>query len=114
MIVLRRSVRSLSLAAMSLCAAAAVSTAHAEPFANANVAQGEKLYTQLRCAACHAERMMGSASAMYTRTDRKVHNSAQLLTFTQGCVTNLNQDLFPEEVRDIAAYLNRTYYHFKK
>ncbi|WP_449371167.1 c-type cytochrome [Thiomonas sp.] len=83
-------------------------------FAGANVAQGQKFYDELKCAACHAERMMGSGSAMYLRSDRKVHNPAQLIAFTQSCVSQLNHELFPEEVRDIAAYLDQTYYKFKK
>ncbi len=82
-------------------------------FQGANLVKGQQYYTDLKCAACHAERMMGSTSAMYTRADRKVHNPKQLLAFTQMCVTQLNHDLFPEEVRDIAAYLNHTYYKFK-
>ncbi|MDD4887799.1 MAG: cytochrome c [Thiomonas sp.] len=82
-------------------------------FQGANRVKGQQYYTDLKCAACHAERMMGSASAMYTRPDRKVHNPKQLLAFTQMCVTQLNHDLFPEEVKDIAAYLNQTYYKFK-
>ena len=92
-------------------------TQAAEPvppqFQGANLVQGQKYYADLKCAACHAERMMGSASAMYTRPDRKVHNPQQLLAFTQMCVTQLNNDLFPEEIKDIAAYLNQTYYKFK-
>ncbi|MGC9161925.1 MAG: c-type cytochrome [Thiomonas sp.] len=84
-----------------------------QEFQGANLAKGQQLYTELKCAACHAERMMGSTSAMYTRADRKVHNPKQLLAFTQMCVTQLNHDLFPEEVKDIAAYLNQTYYKFK-
>lgn len=82
-------------------------------FAGADLVKGQKFYTELKCAACHAERMMGSTSAIYTRSDRKVHNPKQLLAFTQMCVTQLNHDLFPEEVKDIAAYLNQTYYKFK-
>lgn len=82
-------------------------------FQGANLIQGQKEYTDLKCAACHAERMMGSTSAMYTRPDRKVHNPKQLLAFTQMCVTQLNKELFPDEVKDIAAYLNQTYYKFK-
>ncbi|OIQ73484.1 green heme protein [mine drainage metagenome] len=85
-----------------------------ELFRGANAAQGEKFYTEMKCAACHAERMMGSTSAMYTRPDRKVHNARELRGFTQMCVTRLNRSLFPEEVTDIAAYLNQTYYHFKQ
>ena len=95
--------------------AADAAAPHAVPpiFVGANVAQGQKYYTDLKCAACHAERMMGQAAAMYTRPDRKVHNPKQLMAFTQMCVTQLNHDLFPEEVKDIAAYLNQTYYKFK-
>ncbi len=78
----------------------------------ANVAQGEMHYNQLKCAARHAERMMGSSTAMFTRPDRKVRSAAELLGFTQMCVSWLNHSLFPDEVRDIAAYLNEVYYHF--
>lgn len=97
--------------AVAADAGAAVATG---PFQGADPARGRALYTEMKCAACHAERMMGQASAMYTRSDRKVHDASQLNTFTQGCVTRLSHDLFPEEVRDIAAYLNQTYYHFTK
>jgi len=85
----------------------------AAEFQGADVAKGQQFYTELKCAACHAQRMMGQAAAMYTRSDRKVHNPKQLLAFTQMCVTQLNHELFPDEVKDIAAYLNQTYYHFK-
>ncbi len=100
-------------ALMGALGAPAAGAAETDPFHGANVVQGQKFYTDLKCAACHAERMMGQASAMYTRADRKVHNPKQLLAFTQMCVTQLNHDLFPEEVKDIAAYLNQTYYKFK-
>ncbi|CUA94014.1 c-type cytochrome [Thiomonas bhubaneswarensis] len=105
----------MALAAWHPAQAADTAAPHALPplLAGANVAQGQKFYTDLKCAACHAERMMGSTSAMYTRPDLKVHNPKQLLAFTQMCVTQLNHDLFPEEVKDIAAYLNQTYYKFK-
>lgn len=103
----------LALAAPHLVSAAETATPATTLFAGANPLRGEKFYTELRCAACHAQRMMGSASAMYTRTDRKVHTPAELRAFTQMCVTQLNHNLFPDEVADIAAYLNKTYYHFK-
>ena len=101
----------LGLFGLPLITHAADATPH--EFQGANMVKGQQYYTDLKCAACHAERMMGSASAMYTRPDRKVHNPKQLLAFTQMCVTQLNHDLFPEEVKDIAAYLNQTYYKFK-
>ncbi len=101
----------IGLMGLPLMAHAADTTLH--EFQGANLVKGQQAYTDLKCAACHAERMMGSTSAMYTRPDRKVHNPRQLLAFTQMCVTQLNHDLFPEEVKDIAAYLNQTYYKFK-
>ncbi len=100
-------------ATMSCAQATDSATTAAQLFAGANPARGEQLYAELRCAACHAERMMGSASAMYTRIDRKVRTPAALRGFTQMCVTQLGQNLFPEEVTDIAVYLNQAHYHFK-
>lgn len=109
-----RKSKGFACAALALLLGSSIGVAHAaDPLAGADVAKGQKFYEQLKCAQCHAQRMMGQAAAMYTRSDRKVHNPAQLLAFTQMCVTQLNHDLFPEEVKDIAAYLNQTYYHFK-
>ncbi|CAZ86806.1 putative Cytochrome c [Thiomonas arsenitoxydans] len=112
---MRRALATCGLLAVLGAAWPLAQAAEAVPpqFVGANVAQGQKYYDNLKCAACHAQRMMGSSSAMYTRADRKVHNPQQLMAFTQMCVTQLNHDLFPEEVKDIAAYLNQTYYKFK-
>ena len=104
----------IAFAATMPCAQATGPAATAaQLFAGADPSRGERLYAELRCAACHAERMMGSASAMYTRIDRKVRTPAALRGFTQMCVTQLGQNLFPEEVTDIAVYLNQAHYHFK-
>jgi len=103
----------LALAVPMPALAANTTSPAATLFANADPVRGGKFYAELRCVACHAERMMGSASAMYTRPDRKVRTPTELRDFTQRCVTQLNHTLFPEEVTDIAAYLNKTYYHFK-
>lgn len=62
-------------------------------------------YTNANCETCHQ-------AEFYTRAERKVTSYAKLEAFVEGCNTNLDVGWFPEEVADVAAYLNRTYYKF--
>ena len=50
---------------------------------------------------------------MYTRLDRKVRTPEKLLTQIAFCNAQLSAAMFPEDERDVAAFLNHDYYHFK-
>ncbi|HET7634634.1 MAG TPA: cytochrome c [Burkholderiales bacterium] len=91
----------------------AVMTAHADPFPGAAPAAGKKLFDQSKCAACHISLVGGDGSKVFTWSGHKVRSAAQLLSRVQFCVTNTGAQVFPDEVKDIAAYLNQQYYHFK-
>ena len=65
------------------------------------------------CVACH-EQKFKPASAIYTRKDRRVSSPPQLLTQVQVCNTELKAGYFPEDEENVAAFLNDTYYKFKK
>jgi mono/diheme cytochrome c family protein len=90
-----------------------VMTAHADPFPGADPAAGKKLFDQSKCAACHISLVGGDGSKVFTWSGHKVRSAAQLLSRVQFCVTNTGAQVFPDEVKDIAAYLNQQYYHFK-
>jgi len=62
-------------------------------------------YTDANCDTCHQP-------AFYQREERKVTSYAKLESFVEGCNTNLDVGWFPEDVSDVAAYLNREYYKF--
>lgn len=84
----------------------------AEIFRDADLALGQKLIADNNCVACHISKVGGDGSAIYRPAG--TYNTAGLLRgMVEMCNTNLNLGLFPEEVTDIAAVLNRDHYKFK-
>jgi mono/diheme cytochrome c family protein len=99
----------IAIAALWLSAAA-----QAEPFAKADPKTGKKLLDEAKCSACHASRMGGDGSRMFTRPEHKVNDAQSLLKMVQFCVDRTGDAVFPEDVIHIAAYLNQQYYKFQK
>jgi mono/diheme cytochrome c family protein len=87
--------------------------AQAAPFEKGNAAHGREL-DQKSCAGCHSGRFGGDGSAVYTRADHKIKDASALAQRISGCNAKTGAGLFPEDEADIGAYLNQTYYHFKK
>lgn len=85
---------------------------HAEPFEKGDAAKGKALADK-QCVSCHVQMFGGDGSGVYTRADRKVKNDKQLAARISGCNSNTNAGWFPEEELNVAAHLNKTYYHFK-
>lgn len=107
----RYSPRVLALAAtLGWCAAAAAQVP--ELFKDANPAQGEKLIAEHKCDACHAQKWTNDGKAIY-RPGKSVTTATQLRSKVDQCNAGVGANLFPEEVLDIAASLNRSFYHFK-
>ena len=65
---------------------------------------GESLHSE-NCTRCHG-------SDVYTRADRKVTSLAALGKQVRMCDSQLETQLFPEELEKITGYLNQTYYKF--
>jgi hypothetical protein len=59
------------------------------------------------CTSCHG-------SEVYTRPDRKMTSFSALKTQVEACNTNLNTQMFPEEVAAVATLLNEEYYKFEQ
>lgn len=85
----------------------------APAFAEGDSAQGRKLVEEHKCEACHHNKTMGDAKAIYLRKDRKVNSLEKLGAQVARCNAELSLKLFPEEEEHITAYLNSTYYKFK-
>jgi mono/diheme cytochrome c family protein len=68
---------------------------------------------QKNCVACHVKLVGGDGTALFTRADRRVQSFAALQTQVRRCKDNLGLTWFDEEVDDVAAYLNKSYYKFK-
>ena len=86
--------------------------------AEVNVENGKQLH-ELKCASCHATDGSMPYPKLIKRdieqrkVKRKIANYGSLNTQVQACATNLNIDWFPEDVANVAAYLNAEYYKFE-
>jgi mono/diheme cytochrome c family protein len=83
-------------------------TAHA-----ADLNRGKQLHDQ-NCMTCHAGIMGGDANSIYTRDNRRIESYDALVRQVGRCKDNLGVAWPESEVRDVAAYLNHEFYHFKK
>lgn len=80
-------------------------------FRDADLALGEKLVLEHKCSACHARKVGGDGSAIY-RPKGRINSPSLLRGMVDYCSTELNLQLFPEEVTAVAAVLQRDHYRF--
>ena len=101
-----------TLLALALFVPALAQAQGAEIFKGADLALGAKLIAENKCAQCHTGKVGGDGSAIY-RPQGRINNAGLLRGMVENCSTQLNLQLFPEEVTAIAAVLNREHYQFK-
>ena len=82
-------------------------------FQGADLALGEKLIAENRCAACHQQKVGGNGAAIY-RPKGRIDAPGALRGMVEQCNTTLNLSLFPDEVTAISAVLNRDHYRFSQ
>lgn len=99
-------------AAALLAAGCAVAQPTATIFQGADLALGERLIKEHRCAECHQRKVGGDGSAIFKPAGR-INTPGFLRGMVEQCNTELNLALFPEEVTAIAAVLNRDHYRFR-
>ncbi|MDE2082715.1 MAG: cytochrome c [Burkholderiales bacterium] len=80
-------------------------------FKGADLALGEKLFREYKCAECHSRQVGGDGSAIF-RPHGRINTPAALLAQVGRCSQSLNLKLSPEALISIAAALNRDHYHF--
>ncbi len=80
-------------------------------FQGADLKLGERLIAENKCNQCHAMKWADDGKAIY-RPQGSVNSAAKLRGMVEGCNTQMNLGLFPEEVTAIAATLNRDHYRF--
>ena len=102
------------LALTALCIGLAAPAGAQTPaiFKDADMALGEKLVAEHKCAACHATKVGGDGSAIYKPAGR-INTAGFLRGMVEQCNSTLNLGLFPEEVNAVAAVINRDHYKFK-
>lgn len=85
-----------------------LSSAHA-----ADLKRGKQLL-QENCIKCHADMMGGDGSKIYTRENRRIDSLAGLNKQVHRCKNSLGVSWPEDQIADVVAYLNKTYYKFKK
>lgn len=66
---------------------------------------GQELY-QANCTRCHD-------TSVHTRPNKIIHSLDGLKKRVQFCESNGRLNWSPEQIEDVAAYLNNTFYKFK-
>ncbi|HKK05630.1 MAG TPA: cytochrome c [Gammaproteobacteria bacterium] len=79
----------------------------------ADVKRGKELHDQ-NCIQCHASIVGGNGTAIYTRPDRRIDSLAALNKQVHRCKNSLGVSWPEDQIQDVVAYLNHTFYHFKK
>lgn len=79
----------------------------------ADIKRGKQVHDQ-NCIHCHASIVGGDGTAIYTRADRRIDSLAALNTQVHRCKNGLGVSLPEDQIQDVVAYLNHTFYHFKK
>jgi hypothetical protein len=78
---------------------------------NQSVVAGKTLHDE-QCVSCHANKVKGNPTALYTREDRKVKDLKGLQGQVERCVTVLNVEWFDSEIDSVVQYLNADFYKF--
>ncbi|OHC62063.1 MAG: hypothetical protein A2045_04125 [Rhodocyclales bacterium GWA2_65_20] len=81
-------------------------------YAAGDPVKGKALHDK-RCVDCHIEQFGGDGNKVYTRPTRIVKDRAALSRRVAHCATQTGAKWFPDEEEDVAAYLNKQFYHFK-
>ena len=82
-------------------------------YAAGDAKRGKALHDE-NCISCHANALGGDGTAIYTRPDRKIESFEGLQKQVMRCKTALGVDWPQEDISDVVAYLNESFYKFKK
>jgi len=85
----------------------------AAPAQSADIQRGKKLHNQ-NCIHCHASIVGGNGTAIYTRPNRRIDSLTALNKQVHRCKNSLGVSWPEDQIQDVVAYLNQTFYHFKK
>ena len=77
----------------------------------ADASRGATLHNE-QCIACHAARFGDGGNEIYTRANRRVTSLPGLQKQVNRCKNNLQIVWFDEDVADVTAHLNATFYIF--
>ena len=73
--------------------------------------RGKTLHDK-HCISCHSGMVGGDGTLLYTRKNRRVKSFDELIAQINRCDQSLGLQWFPDDVQDVAAYLNQAFYKF--
>ena len=80
-------------------------------YPDADLVLGQKLLREHDCSSCHVRKVGGDGNSIY-RPAGRINTPSALVTMVERCNTELNLQLFPEDVLSVAAVLQRDHYRF--
>lgn len=80
---------------------------------SADLQLGAKLYLEHQCQACHQRKVGGDGNAIY-KPQGRINSAGLLRGMVEQCNTELNLQMFPDEVTSIAGWLNQKFYMHKQ
>jgi cytochrome c553 len=83
-----------------------------DPWGTVDLQAGKTLHDKA-CTSCHIRMYGGDGSKMYTRNGRMLSDKMELLQRVASCNSSVNAGWFPEDEGNVAAWLNKHYYHFE-
>lgn len=86
----------------------------ADPFPGADLDNGRRIHYESKCASCHSEKTGRDEGFIYLRDERKVKTIFELKRYVSLCNSELRLELFPEDERDVAAFVNQQWYKLKE
>lgn len=83
-----------------------------EPWGKVDLEAAKPLHEKA-CQSCHMRMYGGDGSKMYSRDGRMLSNKLELLQRVASCNAMVSAGWFPEDEGNVAAWLNKQYYHFE-
>jgi len=82
-------------------------------YAYANDVERGRILHNENCIKCHAAMYGGDGSTMYLREERHIESLKALNMQVKRCKNSLGLPWPEDQIDDLIAYLNATFYHFK-
>lgn len=84
-----------------------------EPWGTVDLQAAKPMHDKA-CTSCHIRMYGGDGSKMYTREGRVLSDKLELMQRVAACNSQVNSGWFPEDEGNVAAWLNKHFYHFAK
>lgn len=78
----------------------------------ADIKRGRELHNE-NCIQCHAAMYGGDGTTIYVREDRRIDSLQALTKQVKRCKNSMGLPWPEDQIQDLIAYLNQTFYHFK-